>query len=144
MESPTSGRSCSKTDCDSYFEPVGWRGVEADLEWAPTATAVFDDGSGPALYVAGKFNYSDSGPVGRIARWTPTGWQDVGGGVTFSTQPEILSLAVYDDGTGAALYAGGKFTSAGRAHRPTIWRSGTESAGARWVAVSTDWSAASR
>ena len=132
-----------EADCDSYFEPVGWRGVEADLEWAPTATAVFDDGSGPALYVAGKFNYSDSGPVGRIARDAHRlAGRRRRGDLQHPAGDPVARRLRRRHRCGALCRR--EVHLGGVVHRPTIWRSGTESAGARWVAVSTDWSAASR
>lgn len=71
---------------------------------------VFDDGSGPALYVGGFFTQVGSQPMNRIAKWDGTAWSplpsEVDGG-------NVFSLRVLDDGTGPALYAGGNFTHAG-------------------------------
>jgi trimeric autotransporter adhesin len=93
-----------------------WRPLLAD---APTsglapdntsrAMAVFDDGNGPALYLAGElFHVGDKASRG-IARWTGVDWEPVAGG------PEggIRALAVHDDGSGPKLYAGGTFSLVG-------------------------------
>jgi hypothetical protein len=76
---------------------------------------VHDDGTGPALYVGGKFDFAGGVPVSGIARWNGQTWSDVGGGV--DGEPgrlgPVRGLAVYDDGTGPALYATGQFTEAG-------------------------------
>jgi len=78
---------------------------------AVLAIAGFDDGSGPAIYVGGAFNivYDCDGcpPVHaeHIAKWDGTSWQPVGAGLN----EKVRTLTVYDDGTGAALYAGGDF-----------------------------------
>lgn len=77
------------------------------------ALAVFDDGTGPALFVAGWFTEAGGVPAENIARWDGDEWSALG---TFSPpgfQRRINSLAVLDDGTGPALYAGGDFASAG-------------------------------
>src|SRR5690606_19830830 len=74
-----------------------------------SSLAVFDDGTGAALYAAGGFVSAGGVPVQRIAKWDGETWSDVGGG----TNALISALEVYDDGTGPALYAAGGFTSAG-------------------------------
>ncbi len=73
--------------------------------------AVYDDGTGPALYVGGYFTAAGGMPVGHIARWDGANWSSVGGGMN----TRVNALAVYDDrrGGGPALYASGPFTSAG-------------------------------
>jgi hypothetical protein len=82
---------------------------------------VFDDGSGPALYVGGDFDDAGGTTVSGIARWDGTSWHDVGGGVDGGIpgpvqerySQGVLAMAVFDDGSGPALYAGGNFSSAG-------------------------------
>ena len=78
------------------------------------ALAVYDDGSGPALYAGGVFTSAGGAAVNNIARWNGTTWSDVGGG-SGGVFPGIHALAVFDDGTGPALYAGGFFTEMGGA-----------------------------
>lgn len=73
------------------------------------ALSVFDDGSGPALYVGGEFINAGGVPANNIARWDGDAWAPLGSGLNGG----VLALAVYDDGTGPALYAGGGFTAAG-------------------------------
>ncbi len=73
------------------------------------AMAVFDDGSGPALFVGGEFNRAGGVSVLNIARWDGANWHDVGGGVN----AQIRTMAVFNDGSGPALYVGGDFTEAG-------------------------------
>jgi len=76
------------------------------------ALAVFDDGSGdgPALYVGGAFDGAVGGKGPNIWRWDGTDWSVVGDGLNH----HVNALTVFDDGSGsgAALYAGGEFTSA--------------------------------
>jgi trimeric autotransporter adhesin len=79
------------------------------------AFAVYDDGTGPALYAGGDFEHLCGGEAAhRIAKWDGTTWSDVGAGVDLYSGPAaVYALAVYDDGTGPALYAGGQFSEAG-------------------------------
>ena len=76
--------------------------------------ATFDDGSGPALYAGGDFNSAGGVATAHIARWDGSGWSSPAGGFGVPADiPRVLSLAVFDDGSGPALYAGGRFTIAG-------------------------------
>ncbi|MBL9148262.1 MAG: hypothetical protein JNM94_06155 [Phycisphaerae bacterium] len=85
--------------------------------------------SGTALFVGGDFTTAGGAPATRIARWDGTGWSPVGTGVDAS----VRALAEFDtgDGSGASLFAGGNFTSAGGASvgRVARWD------GSRWTAV---------
>ncbi len=58
--------------------------------------AVHDDGTGPALYVAGAFSQA------QVHRWTGAGWAALPV-VPFGL---VESLASFDDGSGPALYVG--------------------------------------
>ncbi len=86
-----------------------WAPVGGNLDGAVRAQAVFDDGSGAALYVAGDFTTAAGIPVGHIARWDGAQWSALGSGLNGPVQ----ALFVWDDGSGQALYAGGDFTAAG-------------------------------
>lgn len=78
-----------------------------------TALAVFDGGGGPALWALGRLFNAGGQPAALAARWNGAQW----------TVPEDLAsppatgsvdcATVFDDGTGAALYAGGRFTVGG-------------------------------
>jgi hypothetical protein len=86
-----------------------WSSVGGGLGNAPQqpvgalATAVFDDGSGPALFVGGIFTTAGGVTTGPIAKWNGTTWSGVGAPLNGT----VFSLAVYNDGTGPALYASG-------------------------------------
>lgn len=77
------------------------------------AQVVFDDGSGPALYVAGRFKTAGPAVANHIARWDGASWSSLGAGVAGGALTHVSSLCVFDDGGGPALYAAGSFTSAG-------------------------------
>ncbi|HEX6883650.1 MAG TPA: HYR domain-containing protein [Planctomycetota bacterium] len=78
------------------------------------ALAVFNDGSGPALYVGGDFTVAGTTTTRGVARWTPGTfggtYQALGGGLITG---RVYALAVHDEGSGPALYAGGDLVAAG-------------------------------
>jgi hypothetical protein len=88
-------------------------------DWIPTgslggadrqvnAFVVHDDGQGSAIYAGGSF--SVGGGTG-IAKWNGSNWTLVGGGIYPPDNATVLSMTVYDPGTGPALYVGGYFSS---------------------------------
>src|SRR6185503_12018390 len=97
------------------------QGSTCSPSWLPTfggmpgtsdevyALAVYDDGSGPALYAGGIFTAAGGVLANRIARWDGASWSALGSGMN----AEVRALTMYDDGAGPALYAGGLFTTAG-------------------------------
>lgn len=95
-------------------DPAGWF----------FAAAVYDDGSGPALYGGGNF----VAPAGQsVVRWNGAAWQPVGGGVDHvgGSYTEVHAMAVYD----GELIVAGDFTLAGgvRANNIARWN------GTRWA-----------
>jgi len=78
-----------------------------------SALAVYDDGSGPALFAGGIFTTAGGITVDNIAKWTGTQWSALDGSLDIGTDRWVSALTVYDDGNGEALYAGGKFETAG-------------------------------
>jgi hypothetical protein len=80
-----------------------------ELVGTVSALAVFDDGSGPELYVAAPFAVSGGTEVRYLAKWNGSGWSDIGGPTGTAVVERVRALAVFDDGTGSALYVGGYF-----------------------------------
>lgn len=74
-----------------------------------SALETFDDGSGPALYVAGVFTIAGGMPALNVARWDGSEWSSLGAGLNGACN----ALAVHDDGSGPKLYVGGRFTLSG-------------------------------
>ncbi len=70
---------------------------------------IFDDGSGPALYAAGRFDSIDGVNAKLAARYRPgTGWEKIGVGVVKESSTTTLDgMTIFDDGNGPALYIAG-------------------------------------
>ncbi len=88
----------------------------------------FDDGTGTKLIAGGPFNTAGGVAVRGLAAWDGTIWSDLGGGTgsasaNLGMNNSVLAVAVFDDGKGPALYAGGSFTTAGgvEANRIAKW-----------------------
>ncbi|MFN0242237.1 MAG: hypothetical protein ACKVWV_05035 [Planctomycetota bacterium] len=104
---PSSAAQCSTWSPGFALQDVDNHGV-----WA---FETFDDGSGPALFAAGRIQNAGGLAVNNIAKWNGARWSTLGLGITH-TGPQIaliFELQVFDDGTGPALYAAGSFTNAG-------------------------------
>jgi hypothetical protein len=98
-----------RAQCPAWSGGFGLNGLNNDA----VAMAVFDDGSGSALYVGGNFTSAGGNEADRIAKWNGSSWSSVGGGLGTVNGGSVSALAVFDDGSGPALYAGGSFSSAG-------------------------------
>lgn len=74
------------------------------------ALTAFDAGAGPKLHAAG-FGNPFGGPtnIGMVSRWDGASWTLLG---SQGFNQSVATLCVHDDGSGAALYAGGSFTLA--------------------------------
>ncbi|MFN0131476.1 MAG: GC-type dockerin domain-anchored protein [Phycisphaerales bacterium] len=98
-----------------------WSAIGAGFNGRVTCLAVFNDGTGAALYAGGLFRFSATTPIDYLAKWNGTSWQAVS-----QSQSQWLgarSLAVFDaDGSGplpAELIAG---HGANTSPAPYIWR----------------------
>ncbi len=97
-----------------------WDGREWTAMGTPPTTAlalsVYDDGTGPSLYMGYNGTISND-PMQRegVARWTGTSWVSVGGGTnrTDMGYGGVNAMAVFDDGSGPALFVAGSFNRAG-------------------------------
>ncbi|MFO0838937.1 MAG: hypothetical protein U1D55_10465 [Phycisphaerae bacterium] len=93
----TSGQCTNEWVTTGHFVP-GLSGSAGRL-------AVFDDGSGPALFVGGSFEFAGDVAVKNIAKWDGTTWSPVGGGLNGG----VSAMRVHN----GELYVGGAFTLAG-------------------------------
>src|SRR6185295_13493208 len=67
------------------------------LNDSANAMAVFNDGSGPALFVGGAFTTAGGNAASRIAKWNGLAWNNLGAGVNGGA---VAALTVFDDGDG--------------------------------------------
>ncbi|MBI4718508.1 MAG: hypothetical protein HY763_11930 [Planctomycetes bacterium] len=113
------------------WDGVAWESLGGGLQTLPLdhsdwihfgPAAVFDDGTGPGLYVAGHYYDAGGVPVRHLARWDGVAWSSPAGGVETKYlippgehwgYPRTTALAGFDDGSGPALFVGGSFTRAG-------------------------------
>ncbi|MCC6659920.1 MAG: hypothetical protein IT437_03440, partial [Phycisphaerales bacterium] len=77
-------------------------GVSAGGGLSVSALEVFDDGSGPMLYVVGAFSSVGGMPANNIAKWDGTQWHTLPVGVG----GWVDCMAVFDDGRGESLFMG--------------------------------------
>ena len=103
-----------------------WSALGSGMNDLVAALIVFDDGGGPALYAGGDFTTAGGVSANRIAKWNPGvpgSWSPLGAGMNDPFSIAVSALAVFDDGGGPALYAGGYFTTAGgvSANRVAKW-----------------------
>jgi hypothetical protein len=100
-------------------------------EWTPLGTAfngrvyclaVYDDGSGPALYAGGRFTMCGSTPINSIAKWDGTSWHGLGAGIVsyWGSTAYVFCMAVYEGGPQPVLVVGGQFTTSNGVHTYNI------------------------
>ncbi|TWT41903.1 Cortical protein marker for cell polarity [Phycisphaerae bacterium RAS1] len=75
------------------------------------ALEMYDDGTGPGLYVGGEFTGINGVSANNVARYKNGTFSALGSGVTGSNG--VNALRAYDDGNGPALHVAGNFTTAG-------------------------------
>jgi len=97
----------------AQWDGEAWATVGGGCSGPVTALAIFDDGTGPAVFAGGRFTAAGGVSAPYIAKWDGSQWAALGLGMGGVTYPWVRALAVFDDGTGEALYAGGGFTEAG-------------------------------
>ncbi len=93
------------TDGLARWNGKDWADASSGLDFTPWALCVHDDGSGSALYAAGREGNNQGNLVGHVARWDGEQWIDL----NLNANNAVVELVSFDDGTGPALYAGGWF-----------------------------------
>jgi hypothetical protein len=102
--------------CVARWDGSHWWPLGVGINNVGYAMAVFDEGKGPSLFVGGVFNSAGGLSSSRVARWDGTNWASVGSVASgFGVNNDVYALAVHDDGSGPALFIGGRLTSAGYA-----------------------------
>ena len=90
-----------------------WSPLGSGTDYAVRSLHVFDDGTGPALYAGGAFHYAGGVHVRGIAKWDGNQWHALDGGLYQDRGQSVDVMTTFDDGSGRALYVGGKFSAAG-------------------------------
>lgn len=99
-----------------------WTPLAQGLRFVPTAMVSHDDGSGVKLYVAStQTGGAPTGFVSNLAAWDGVSWSDA----SVSSLHSLHALAVFDDGSGPALYAVGPTVSGGGFVTPLLRRAGS-------------------
>ncbi len=101
---------------------TGWSALGSGLDGTADVLALFDDGSGTALCVGGSFQNAGGVLANGVARWDGASWSAFGSGFPGGN---VESLAVYDDGSGPALYAGGNAITVGGVRCVAKWNGST-------------------
>ena len=117
------------------WDGSNWTAMDQGLSRTSGITQIlhmtnWDDGSGSALYVGGRFNLAGGAAIStNIAKWDGMAWSSMGDGF----DGDVHELVVFDDGSGDALYALGNFDFSGATTIPGIakWN------GSSWDAVNT-------
>jgi hypothetical protein len=108
----TAGGGMATSPGIAAWDGDAWRGFGAGVIGSVNDFMIYDDGSGPALYIAGRFTV-DGGVNGGLARWNGSAFEEVGGGLSGGSNPRGNIMAVYDFGDGDELVVGGNFLQAG-------------------------------
>lgn len=121
------GPACAQTSqCGwSALEGLAGNGVDSQVK----AMAVYDDGTGEALYVAGQFTMVGNVLVNYIAKWDGLDWSPLTSTGGVGVNHSVNAMLVHDDGSGRGecLYVAGQFSEAGGVYAPRIARwDGTE------------------
>lgn len=107
---------------------ASWNGVDFDfvgparnnvLDGTVEGFAVYDDGTGAALYATGTFGKAGGNLVNRVARWNGARWSPLAGGL--ATGYSYPPLTVVDHGSGPQLYAHVDVPNAG-GNYSELWR----------------------
>ena len=108
------------------WDGTAWSALGSGTDGVVSALTMFDDGSGGALYVGGWFTTAGGAAANYIARWDGASWGALDTGMSGGTYRSVEALAVFDDGSGEALHAGGQFFNAGavQANRIAKWDGG--------------------
>lgn len=96
------------------WEPLpGLEGPDLELDSWVIELKVWDDGTGPALFVGGGFTVAAGLEMNHIARFDGETWTALEHHLGVGTNDAVSTIHAHDFGDGEALYVGGNFTQAG-------------------------------
>lgn len=96
----------SAADGLALWDGIGWSPMHgASFSGVTTGLVVYDDGTGPGLYISGNDLEVEGGPApSNPIRWNGATWATVLGEDGFGLLGDVGATAVFDDGQGEALY----------------------------------------
>lgn len=112
----------ARWDGERWSAVPGLDGPGLELDRRAIALEVFDDGSGPVLYVGGEFTTASGQPATGIARWDGTTWSGLDGPGVPDGLTVIYDMHHHDFGDGPMLYAGGRVFKGDGLPLEFIWR----------------------
>ncbi len=112
----------ARWDGERWEAVPGLDGPGLELDRRVVDMRVFDDGSGPALFICGEFTTAGGQPATGVARWDGTTWSGLGGPGVPGDVARIKAIHHHDFGDGPMLYAGGVVFKGGGLPREFIWR----------------------
>ena len=104
------------------WDGVAWSPLGGGMNLFPRDGCVFDAGSGPAIYFVGGFGEVDGQPADGMAAWDGSSWTVIETSASGFNFTSIYAIVAFDDGSGPALYVGGRFNSIGGTDAPFIAR----------------------
>jgi hypothetical protein len=112
----------ARFDGERWEAVPGLDGPGLELDRRVVDMRVFDDGSGPALFICGEFTTAGGQPATGVARWDGTTWSGLGGPGVPGDVARIKAIHHHDFGDGPMLYAGGVIFKGGGLPLEFIWR----------------------
>ncbi|MEQ8317288.1 MAG: GC-type dockerin domain-anchored protein [Phycisphaerales bacterium] len=112
----------ARFDGERWEAVPGLDGPGLELDRRAIEMHVFDDGSGPALFVGGEFTMAGGQPATGIARWDGVTWSGLGGPGVPGGLTRIYDIHHHDFGDGPMLYAGGLVFKGDGLPLEFIWR----------------------
>lgn len=106
---PVRAPGLARWDGWTWSAVPGLAGAGNELDGRGTALEVWDDGTGPALYVGGDFENAAGLVANGLARWDGDTWSVLGDPATAGLLGRVLAIQPHDFGDGEELFVGGRF-----------------------------------
>lgn len=103
----------ARWDGQRWSAVPGLVGPDNEIDAFVLELTVWDDGTGPALYVGGGFTTAAGLEANHIARFDGDSWRALAGPDAVGVDGPVSAIHAHDTGDGEALYVGGRFASAG-------------------------------
>ncbi|NRA59048.1 MAG: hypothetical protein HRU13_13125 [Phycisphaerales bacterium] len=115
-------RRLARWDGTSWSTVPGIQGPGNELDSRASELEVWDDGSGPALYVVGAFRLAAGLVTNGLVRWDGTDWSVLGDPATAGLIGTKGAITAHDFGDGERLFIGGDvFLPSSPRDTPKVW-----------------------